>query len=90
MDCVLSGSLLAVFSLFCYAMCVFVEQLNSLSLSLSLSIRSSVSTEHRLERRTDGLKNCSTQGRVVWQVTLCDPIILYMAMAYSSRRGVAV
>ena len=36
MDCVLSGSLLVVFSLFCYAMCVFfLEQMNSLSLSLS-------------------------------------------------------
>ena len=35
MDCVLSGSLLVVFSLFCYAMCVFFEQINSLSLSLS-------------------------------------------------------
>jgi len=34
MDCVLSGSLLVVFSLFCYAMCVFFEQINSLSLSL--------------------------------------------------------
>jgi len=33
MDCVLSGSLLVVFSLFCYAMCVFLEQINSLSLS---------------------------------------------------------
>ena len=33
MDCVLSGSLLVVFSLFCYAMCVFFEQINSLSLS---------------------------------------------------------
>ena len=32
MDCVLSGSLLVVFSLFCYAMCVFFEQINSLSL----------------------------------------------------------
>jgi len=39
MDCVLSGSLLVVFSLFCYAMCVFFEQINSLSLSLSLSLR---------------------------------------------------
>jgi len=39
MDCVLSGSLLVVFSLFCYAMCVFFEQINSLSLSLSLSQR---------------------------------------------------
>ena len=38
MDCVLSGSLLVVFSLFCYAMCVFFEQINSLSLSLSLSL----------------------------------------------------
>ena len=37
MDCVLSGSLLVVFSLFCYAMCVFFEQINSLSLSLSLA-----------------------------------------------------
>jgi len=37
MDSVLSGSLLVVFSLFCYAMCVFFEQINSLSLSLSLS-----------------------------------------------------
>ena len=36
MDCVLSGSLLVVFSLFCYAVC-FLEQINSLSLSLSLS-----------------------------------------------------
>jgi len=35
MDCVLSGSLLVVFSLFCYVMCVFFEQINSLSLSLS-------------------------------------------------------
>ena len=34
MDCVLSGSLLVVFSLFCYAMCVSFEQINSLSLSL--------------------------------------------------------
>ena len=33
MDCVLSGSLLIVFSLFCYAVCFF-EQINSLSLSL--------------------------------------------------------
>ena len=32
MDCVLSGSLLVVFSLFCYAMCVFF-QANKLSLS---------------------------------------------------------
>ena len=32
MDCVLSGSLLVVFSLFCYAICVFFEQINSLSL----------------------------------------------------------
>ena len=32
MDCVLSGSLLIVFSLFCYAVCFF-EQINSLSLS---------------------------------------------------------
>jgi len=31
MDCVLSGSLLVVFLLFCYAMCVFFEQINSLS-----------------------------------------------------------
>jgi len=31
MDCVLSGSLLVVFSLFCYAVC-FLEQINSLSL----------------------------------------------------------
>ena len=37
MDCVLSGSLLVVFSLFCYAVCVFFEQRNSLSLSLSLA-----------------------------------------------------
>ena len=36
MDCVLSGSLLVVFSLFCYAMCVFFRA-NKLSLSLSLS-----------------------------------------------------
>ena len=37
MDCVLSGSLLVVFSLFCYAMCVFFEQINShLSLSQTL------------------------------------------------------
>ena len=35
MDCVLSGSLLVVFSLFCYAMCVFFRA-NKLSLSLSL------------------------------------------------------
>ena len=34
MDCVLSGSLLVVFSLFCYATCVFFEEINSLSLSL--------------------------------------------------------
>jgi len=32
MDCVLSGSLLVVFSLFCYVVCFF-EQINSLSLS---------------------------------------------------------
>jgi len=32
MDCVLSGSLLVVFSLFCYAMCVFFRA-NKLSLS---------------------------------------------------------
>ena len=37
MDCVLSGSLLVVFSLFCYAMCVFFRA-NKLSLSLSLSL----------------------------------------------------
>ena len=36
MDCVLSGSLLVVFSLFCYAVC-FLEQINSLSLSFSLN-----------------------------------------------------
>ena len=36
-DCVLSGSLLVVFSLFCYAVC-FLEQINSLSLSLSRSL----------------------------------------------------
>ena len=35
MDCVLSGSLLVVFSLFCYAMCVF--RANKLSLSLPFS-----------------------------------------------------
>jgi len=35
MDCVLSGNLLVVFSLFCYAMCVFFEQINSLSLSFN-------------------------------------------------------
>jgi len=33
MDCVLSGSLLVAFSLFCYAVCFFFEQINSLSLS---------------------------------------------------------
>ena len=38
MDCVLSGSLLVVFSLFCYAMCVFLTQIISLSLSLSPSL----------------------------------------------------
>ena len=37
MDCVLSGSLLVVFSLFCYATCVFFRA-NKLSLSLSLLI----------------------------------------------------
>ena len=37
MDCVLSGSLLVVFSLFCYAMCFF--RANKLSLSLSLTKR---------------------------------------------------
>jgi len=35
MDCVLSGSLLVVFSLF-FMLCVFFEQINSLSLSLCL------------------------------------------------------
>jgi len=38
MDCVLSGSLLVVFSLFCYAMCVFFEQINSLSLLAVLPV----------------------------------------------------
>ena len=33
MDCVFSGSLLVVFSLFCYAVCFF-EQINSLSPSM--------------------------------------------------------
>jgi len=42
MDCVLSGSLLVVFSLFCYAMCVFFEQINSLSLSLYCEFREGV------------------------------------------------
>ena len=37
MDCVLSGSLLVVFSLFCYAVCFF--RANKLSLSLSLYSR---------------------------------------------------
>jgi len=45
MDCVLSGSLLVVFSLFCYAMCVFFEQINSLSLSVSLSVCFSVEVD---------------------------------------------
>ena len=37
MDCVLSGSLLVVYSLFCYAMCVFFRA-NKLSLSLSIAL----------------------------------------------------
>jgi len=38
MDCVLSGSLLVVFSLFCYAMCVFFRA-NKLSLTVLFGYR---------------------------------------------------
>jgi len=47
MDCVLSGSLLVVFSQFCYAMCVFFRA-NKLSLSLSLSDVSLIQTDRQL------------------------------------------
>jgi len=45
MDCVLSGSLLVVFSLFCYAVCVFFRA-NKLSLSISLSL----ANNHNMQR----------------------------------------
>jgi len=47
MDCVLSGSLLVVFSLFCYAMCVFFEQINSLSFADVYVSQGSVATYTR-------------------------------------------
>ena len=54
MDCVLSGSLLVVFSLFCYAV-FFFKEINSLSLSLSLYIYEVYSRTyciHTLNRRS--------------------------------------
>jgi len=45
MDCVLSGSLLVVFSLFCYGMSVFFRA-NKLSLSLPLTTSLSYSCVH--------------------------------------------
>ena len=46
MDSVLSGSLLVVFSLFCYATCFF--RANKLSLSLSLSLNFVIADAHCL------------------------------------------
>ena len=68
MDCVLSGSLLVVFSLFCYVMCVFFEQINSLSLSLSgLCVgHTGVLCTNRLTDRKDAASRVNRPLVVAW------------------------
>jgi len=60
MDCVLSGSLLVVFSLFCYAMCVFFR-----ANKLSLTGKSGAASLLLWARRAEG--DCCSSG--VWQAS---------------------
>jgi len=65
MDCVFSGSLLVVFSLFCYAVC-FLEQINSLYLSL-ITTRSLFLPGKSLTNALAGVRN-STRIRNIYRV----------------------